>query len=129
MKRFQDMKKQRGATFLGMLTIVAILGFALYAAIRLVPIYKEYMDVYRAMTQTAKTLGSSASNEDIRKSLQRRWEVEDIKSLDFKDVHITKVGNATALHVDYRAEAPFIANISLVVDFDKTVTMGGNDSP
>ena len=129
MKRLQSLNKQRGATFLGMLTIVAILGFAIYAGIRLVPIYKEYMDIYRAMTQTAKELGSSASNEDIRKSLQRRWEVEDIKSLEYKDVHISKVGSATTLHAEYRAETPFIGNISLVVDFDKTVTMGGAESP
>jgi uncharacterized protein DUF4845 len=129
MKQTRFANQQRGATFLGMLTIVAILGFALYACIRLVPLYKEYMDVARALSQTAKDLGNSASPAEIRKSLERRWEIEDIKSLDFKDVVINKVGNTSTVRAQYRAETPFIANISLVVDFDKTVTMGGIDIP
>ena len=33
--------RERGATFLGMLTILAILGLALYAGIRLTPLYLE----------------------------------------------------------------------------------------
>ena len=46
--------RQRGATFIGMVVIIAILGFALYAAMRLTPLYFEYMEVVRAMEQTAK---------------------------------------------------------------------------
>ena len=45
--------RQRGATFLGMLTIVAILGFGLYAGIRLLPLYLEYMAIARALEQIA----------------------------------------------------------------------------
>ena len=33
--------RQRGATFLGMMTIIAILGFGLYGVIRLTPKYLE----------------------------------------------------------------------------------------
>jgi hypothetical protein len=117
--------KQRGATFLGMLTIVAILGLAVYAAIRLVPIYKEYLDVTKALTQTASSLGGGATVADIRKSLERRWEVDDIKSLDAKDIQITPVGSGFAMHAEYRAESKFMGNVSLVVDFDKTVTTSG----
>jgi hypothetical protein len=121
--------RQRGATFLGMVTILAILGCALYAGIRLIPIYKEYMAVAQALSQTAKELGASASPGEIRTSLQRRWDIEDIKSLQPKDVEIAKVGNTTTLHAQYRAETEFVGNVSLVVDFDKSVTMGGAASP
>jgi len=41
--------RQRGATFLGIVTILLILGTALYAGIRLVPIYLDYMKVARSM--------------------------------------------------------------------------------
>jgi Domain of unknown function (DUF4845) len=124
-----SINRQRGATFLGILTIVAILGFAVYAGIRLVPLYKEYMDVAKALSQTAKDLGGAATPADIRKSLERRWEVEDIKSLQPKDIEINRVGNSTTLRAQYRAETEFFSNISLVVDFDKVVTMGSSDGP
>lgn len=44
-------QRQRGATFLGMVTILLILGAGLYAGIRLVPVYLEYTKVARALEQ------------------------------------------------------------------------------
>ncbi len=44
-------QRQRGATFLGMVVILLILGAALYAGIRLVPVYLEYTKVLRALEQ------------------------------------------------------------------------------
>lgn len=129
MNPIDSIKRQQGATFLGVLIIVGILGFAIYAGIRLVPLYKEFMDVSTAMTQTAKELGSGATPAEIRKSLDRRWEIEDIHSIQPKDIDVVRVGAATTLRAQYRAEAPFVANVSLVVDFDKSVNMGGASGP
>lgn len=116
--------RQRGATFLGMLTIVAILGFGLFAGIRLVPMYLEYMAVVRAMEQTAKE-NAGGSPQDLLTSLIRRWTIEDIDSIQPRDIKITRVNNGFVMRAWYRAETPFISNISLVVDFDKSVPVGG----
>jgi len=119
-------RKQRGATFLGTVIIVAILGLGLYAGIRLVPIYKEYMDVSRALTQMSTQLGGSASAASIRDSLARRWEIDDITRVDYKDIKITPSAGGFMVQAKYRAEAPFIGNVSLIVDFDKSVTVGSS---
>lgn len=114
--------RQGGATFLGMVIILAILGAGLYAGIRLVPLYFEYMEVVRAMEQVAKEFnGEPVSVAQIRTSLDRRWTIEDIKSIQPKDMEIRKAGSGVTMRAFYRAEAPFVANVSLVVDFDKTV--------
>ncbi len=114
--------RQRGATFLGMLTILAILGLALYAGIRLTPLYLEYMEVSRAMEQVRTELsGQPTSAQAIRTALNRRWAIEDINSVAPEDFDIRKEGDAFVMHALYRAEAPFVANVSLVVDFDKRV--------
>ena len=115
-------RRQRGATFLGMVIIIAILGFALYAGIRLLPIYLEYMAVVRAMEQTAKEEGgNTATPVSLRNSLDRRWTFEDIHSIDVKEIEIKKAGDGLSMRAWYRAEAPFVGNVSLVADFDKTV--------
>lgn len=120
--QFNSKRQQSGATLLGILTIVSILGFAVYGGIRLVPLYLEYMKVVKALTQTAsEAKGDDATPATLRASLVRRWEIEDIEHLDVKDVEITKVANGFEMHAQYRAEAPFVANVSLAVDFDKTV--------
>jgi hypothetical protein len=114
--------RQRGATFLGMLIIVGIIGFALYAGIRLMPLYLEYMAIVRAMDQVAKEQANDPTNpQELRASLNRRWTIEDITSIDPKEIEITRSPTGFAMHAYYRAEAPFVGNVSLVVDFDKTV--------
>lgn len=117
-------RRQRGATFLGMVIILAIVGFAIYAGIRLTPIYLEYMAVVRAMEQTATEHNGETTNpNNLRLSLERRWTIEDIHSIEPKEMEIKKTGQGYTMRADYRAETPFVGNISLAVDFDKTVTV------
>jgi hypothetical protein len=118
--------RQRGATLLGMVTIIAILGFALYAGIRLTPLYLEYMAVARALEQTAKEESGATSPQTLRNSLDRRWTIETIDSIQPKDIEIKKSGSGFTMRAWYRAEVPFISNVSLVADFDKTVKVGGD---
>lgn len=115
-------KHERGATFLGMLVIIAILGFGLYAGIRLVPMYLEYTKVARALEQVRDEYSANATSPQIiRNSLERRWDVEDIKSISWKDVSIRKTSYGFEVRATYAAESPFVANISLLTDFDKIV--------
>jgi hypothetical protein len=110
-----------------MLCIVAVLGLGLYGVIRLFPLYMEYMAVKRALTQTAKESGGSPTNPGLlRQSLDRRWSIEDIKSIQPKDIEIKKgpAGGYT-MRAWYRAEAPFIANVSLAADFDTSADVKG----
>jgi hypothetical protein len=116
--------RQRGATFLGILIIGGIVAVGVYAAIRLVPLYSEYLAVQRALDQISTEGDESPTG--IRTSLERRWAIEDVKSIDFRDIAITKTGSGTQVRAQYRAETPFIGNVSLVVDFDKSVTVGGS---
>ncbi len=118
--------RQCGATFLGMVVIIAILGFALYAGIRLTPLYLEYMAVSRALEQTAKEESGATSPQTLRNALDRRWTIETIDSIQPKDIEIKKAGSGFTMRAWYRAEAPFISNVSLVADFDKTVKVGGD---
>ena len=114
--------RQRGATFLGVLILGSIVALGVYGLIRLWPLYFEYMEVARAMEQTAKEhAGNPTSPQELRSSLDRRWSIEDIKTISPKDMEIKRAGGGFTMRAHYRAEAPFIANVSLAVDFDKSV--------
>jgi hypothetical protein len=115
-------RRQRGATFLGMMTIVAILGFALYGGIRLAPLYLEYMGIVKALEQTAKEHSDGTTSPDqLRTSLDRRWTIEDFKSIQPKNVEIKRTSAGYTMRAYYQAKTPFVGNVSLVADFDKTV--------
>jgi len=117
-------QRQRGMTFLGIVTILLILGFAFYGAIRIVPVYLEYMEVARAMEQVRDEHAAiETSAQMIRNSLERRWDVEDIKGLSWKEVEIKKTSEGFDVRSEYSVEQPFIANLYLMAKFDKTVTI------
>jgi hypothetical protein len=117
-------KRQRGMTFLGILTILVILGFAFYAGLRAVPVYLEYMEVSRALEQVRDEHAAiETSAQMIRNSLERRWDVEDIKGLSWKDVDIKKTTEGFEVRAAYNVEEPFVANLFLLVKFDKMVVI------
>jgi predicted lipid carrier protein YhbT len=116
--------RQRGATLLGIVVIVLILGAALYACIRLVPVYLEYTKVARALEQVRDENASIDTNsQQIRNALERRWDVEDIQRISWKEIDISKTSDGFEVTASYEAEEPFAGNVYLLVKFDKTVTI------
>lgn len=116
--------RQRGATFLGMVVILAILGSALYAAIRLVPVYLEYTKVARALEQVRdEQAANDTTSQMIRNALERRWDVEDIASIGWKEVEIRKTAEGFEVEADYSVERPFVANVYLLTKFDRLVVI------
>jgi hypothetical protein len=114
--------RQGGATFLGMVIILVILGAGLYAGIRLVPVYLEYTKVARALEQVRDEHAAIESNVQlIRRSLERRWDVEDIQSIGWKEIDIKKGNEGYEVRAAYDVERPFIANVYLLTKFDKSV--------
>jgi Domain of unknown function (DUF4845) len=109
-------------TFIGLLCILALVGIIGYAGLRLVPLYLNYMKVARSMDATAADFKSDNPDLDgIRRSLEKHWQIEDISSVDSKDVELLKDEGRVSLHVSYDDSTPFMSNVSLSVHFDKTV--------
>ena len=114
--------RQRGITFIGLLMILSLVGLIGYAGIRLVPVYLNYMKIARTMDQVAKEFKSD--NPDparIRVALDRHWAIEDVYGVDSKEIEIKKDGDSVVMHVGYDQSVPYIANVSLMASFDKTV--------
>ncbi|MDE2305800.1 MAG: DUF4845 domain-containing protein [Gammaproteobacteria bacterium] len=114
--------RQGGMTFLGLMVIMAMAGVLVYAGIQLTPAYLNYMNVARTLQAVATESQSGTIDEGaIRLSLEKHWEIEDISHIQPEDVQIQKNDSGVTLHVAYDDERPFIANVSLIVHFEKTV--------
>ena len=117
--RDRALRRERGMTTLGLLTLVAFVGLFVYAGIRLVPVYLEYFSVVKALEGLKGD--ADGGPPQMRIALEKRFDIEDIKSLDWKSVEITKDGPNWSVHAAYDAETSFVGNIGFVVHFDKTV--------
>jgi hypothetical protein len=115
---------QQGMTFIGLLCILALVGVIGYAGIRLVPIYLNYMKIAKIMDSTASEVkGENPDPGNMRRIIERHWTVDDPTAIDAKDIEITKDESGIQMHVAYDDAVPYVANVSLSVHFDKTVTV------
>ena len=114
--------RERGMTAIGLIILITFVGLFVYAGIRLVPLYLEYFAVVKAIQGLKSDADSGPAA--MRVALEKRFDIEDVKSLNFKDVEITKNGRGWDLHVAYDAEAPFLGNVGFIVHFDKTAYTG-----
>jgi hypothetical protein len=120
-------RRQRGVTFIGWLFLLVPVALTLYAGIRLVPMYLNYMRIVRALDSTAAEVkgGEDAStHEAIRISLLRHLEVDSVEFPTMKEISIRRDGRSWVIEAKYEDEAPLFSNISLVVAFDKIATIG-----
>jgi len=115
-------RRQQGMTFIGLLTILVLVGVILYAGIRLTPVYLNYLKISRSLTATAQEFkGENVDPGAMRNTLSRHWEIDDPEIVEVKDIEISKDDTGTSLHVAYDHMVPYIANVSLSVHFEKTV--------
>jgi len=120
-------RKQRGITFLGWLVLLVPVAIVAYAAIRLTPVYLNYMRVAHGLDQAAADARGqeTVTAQSIRISLEKRFDIESITFPDVRDVIIHNDGGTWTLEAKYTDAAPLFANLSLEADFDKVVKFGG----
>jgi hypothetical protein len=113
--------RQRGITFIGLIFILALVGLPVFAVIKLVPVYLNYMAVSRTMESLRTEFKGTPDLGGIRRSLDRHWNIDDVTTLQTKDIEITKDEGVVIVHAAYDDKVSYIGNISLVASFDKTV--------
>ncbi|MBS0375118.1 MAG: DUF4845 domain-containing protein [Proteobacteria bacterium] len=120
-------RRQRGMTTLGLIILIAFVGMFVYAGIRLTPVYLEYFNVVRAVEGLKSDV--EGGPPAMRIALEKRFDIEDIKSLSWKDVEFQKEGSAYSARIAYDAQTTYLGNIGFVVHFDKTVALSGSALP
>jgi len=117
--------KQSGMTFLGLLVLIVVVGSWVYAAIRVVPMYLNYMKVASTLEKVRDEFDSNPGTTDImiRRAIEKHFDIEMVDEAAFgtKDVVIRKEGGIFKVRAAYDDTRPFVANIYFLTSFDKTV--------
>jgi hypothetical protein len=121
--------KQLGVTAIGWVILLIPFAIVGYAGMRIAPLYLNYLKVVRAMEQSGGELKATSGGtaQSIRLAIDRHFEVDMVDYPTTKDLKITRDGGTWLVEMNYDDEAPLFANVSLHVNFDKTVKMGGLD--
>ena len=107
-------------TALGMIILVTFVGLFVFAGLRLVPVYLNYMKVVGVIDGVREEFdGHGASPTEIRQSIERRFDIEDVKVIKARDVKVSAASGGFEVSAVYDHTEPFIANVSFQVHFDK----------
>lgn len=114
-------REQAGITALGLLILATLVGVVGLAVMKLTPIYIKNMRMSTILEDVGRELsGQNANPQSIRNELQRRFIVEDIR-LGSDELKITQSRGGYSLRIQYEERAPYVADIYLLVAFDKQV--------
>jgi hypothetical protein len=102
-----------------------VVGGWVYAGIRLVPKYLEYMRVAETLEQVRDEFDSNPGSTEfmIRKAIERRFDIEMVEVITSNDIEITRDGGAFNVRASYEDTVPLISNVSFLVEFDKSVVI------
>ncbi|TAK52913.1 MAG: DUF4845 domain-containing protein [Gammaproteobacteria bacterium] len=114
---------ERGMTMLGMAVLAVVVGSWVYAGIRLVPKYLEYMKVAGTLEKVRDEYASNPESTEfmLRKAVERHFDIEMVTVIDSSDIEIRREGGTFYMRAAYEDIAPFVSNVSFRVEFDKTV--------
>ena len=115
LQRSAGRARQRGLSFIGLIFIgvLAVATFAIGG--QSIPIFLEYQAIHKAAQKAARE-GSTVP--EIRASFDRAAAIDDIASVQGKDLEITKLGDKVVVSFKYAREIALAGPAYLVYRFD-----------
>ena len=114
--------KQSGLTFISWLIILAIGGFFVLLALKIVPIYLENQSINSVIKSLeADPIARRGTVGDIRNLIRKRFRINGIYDFDLKQIKIKKTRNRMKIDLTYDRIEPIVANISVMVSFSEKV--------
>jgi len=113
--------KERGITLIGWLFLLTPMAIVFYAGLRIAPIYLNYMKVVKSVDDVAKEMSenSNLTAKTVEVALEKRLDVESVDFPEMKDFVIRRNEQVWTIEAKYEDVAPLIANVSLLMQFDK----------
>ena len=109
-------------TTIGLIVLISFVGLFVFAALRLTPVYLNYMKVAGVIEGIhAEFDGRNPTRSAIRNSITRRFDVESVSQITAREVTVTAVDGGFEVRAQYDHVAPFIANVNFSVHFDRKV--------
>lgn len=117
--------RQAGMTFVGFLMLAAMVGLLGFGALKLTPVYLENMKIRRVLQDVKAELdGQAPTPQTIRRSIEKRLDIEMVDGIGARDFLIQKVDGGFRVAATYDRTEPFVANVSLTASFDDEVEIG-----
>ena len=96
----QARKAQSGMSMLTVLFIVGVLACAAVLGAQVFPTAVEYQAILKAVNRAS----TGVTATEVRQTFEKAAQIDDIKSIDAKDLEISKEGDRTVVKFAYNKE-------------------------
>ncbi|NOT86585.1 MAG: DUF4845 domain-containing protein [Lysobacter sp.] len=112
-------RNQSGMTLISFVIVAAVVGTALYIAMKLFPMYQEYYAVKSAVKGLAAEAGiANEQPAQIKQKLFRRFNIGYVDDVKPEHVKIESTGSSKIMHINYEVRVNMIANLDAVGRFN-----------
>lgn len=112
--------KQKGASFLSMLTIILVAGFFFSVAFKLYPAYMDYTTVDSVLTKVIQDEDEISKDPKLlKRDLNKKWSVNQIRLPSKESLIIRRKEGVVTITLDYEVRVPMFFNVDAMVKFEK----------
>jgi anion-transporting ArsA/GET3 family ATPase len=112
-------RRQAGVTGIGWMIILGLMGFFVFLTLKMLPSYLDYFKVAAALESLEKETMSTPV--EIRKHLERQFDVSFVTVITPKQIKIKNAGQAFNVTAKYDDRVHMVANVDIVMSYDKQV--------
>ena len=114
------MVRQRGVSLVNLIVTLAVVGFLGVMGAKLVPAYIEYIAIKKIFATMDAAGDLKGTVREIRRSYEKRHDIEGVTAVQPDDLEITKEGGETVMSVSWSKKVPLVSNVSACLDFFAT---------
>ena len=116
-------RQQHGITLVGLITALALIGFVMVFASRLIPAYIEYNAIEKAIVQVKEEGGTIRA---MQASFDRRTGINDVEAVRGRDLTFERNADGGGFDISfaYEKRLPLMGNVSLLIDFAGSTVPG-----
>jgi Domain of unknown function (DUF4845) len=116
----RSLHRQKGMTAIGWLIVLGLIGFFTLLTLKMSPSYLEYYKIVSTLDSLEQESGMQ-SPADIRRLLNRRFNISYVETINENDVKITTAGPFFKVTAKYDSRVHLFGNVYVVMAFYKQV--------
>jgi len=109
---------ERGISLLGVLFVLLLVGFALTVLFRVGPLYLDDYTVRKSFEALGDGDTRNLSDQAIREKLYKNFVVNNVDSIDLKQVRIDRNAARILVSFYYERRVQFLGNLDVVAKFN-----------
>jgi len=112
-------KYQQGLAFLPLVFTITLLFVGISLTIKIVPVYLNHSKVVAMLDQfKQEASGEKKSEFDIKSTLTKRININNIDNIAQDDITLSKQGSAFKVMISYEVVKKIYGNLSVLIEFN-----------